>query len=134
MKISPDMNLGDLIDCMAPNGEAVTETQAAAMRDLLVRDADTYGWKNTSDVEDADWHRMRDAVVDGASTEASNYVTLHQGGSKAQAERLAENMSVWKGQDWNVGATVFGFADGSAIYSEGPEFRVATANEIAAYK
>jgi hypothetical protein len=65
--------------------------------------------------------------------QAENYVMLHEGGNKAQAERLAENMSVWKGQDWKAEATVFGFEDGSAVYSSGPEFRQATPDEVAAF-
>ncbi len=67
-------------------------------------------------------------------TQAENYVMLHEGGNKAQAERLAENMSVWKGQDWDAGTTVFGFEDGSAVFASGPEFRQATANEVAEFR
>jgi hypothetical protein len=60
VKISKDMSLEALQDCMAPNGELVTESQASAMRALLTRDAGAYGWHTTADVEDVDWHRMRD--------------------------------------------------------------------------
>lgn len=67
-------------------------------------------------------------------TQAENYEVLFDGGNKAQAEKLAENMSLWKGQDWAKEATVYGFEDGSAIYAAGPEFRVATVEEIADYK
>lgn len=66
--------------------------------------------------------------------QAENYVMLHEGGNKAQAERLAESMSVWKGQDWQAGVTVFGFEDGSAIYACGPEFRQATPAEASEFK
>jgi len=66
--------------------------------------------------------------------QAENYVMLHEGGNKAQAERLAESMSVWKGQDWQAGVTVFGFEDGSAIYACGPEFRQATTDEVAEFR
>jgi hypothetical protein len=72
--------------------------------------------------------------VERKMTEAENYVLLHEGGNKAQAEKLAENMSLWKGQDWAAEVTVFGFADGSAVWASGPEFRVATDPEIEAYK
>lgn len=67
-------------------------------------------------------------------TQAENYAMLFDAGNKAQAEKLAENMSVWKGQDWDNEVTVFGFEDGSAIYASGPDFREATAEEIAQYK
>lgn len=67
-------------------------------------------------------------------TQAENYEILFDGGSKAQAEKLAENMSIWKTQDWKDEVTVYGFEDGSAIYASGPEFRVATPDEIAAYQ
>jgi hypothetical protein len=67
-------------------------------------------------------------------TQAENYALLFHAGSKAQAERLAENMSLWKEQDWDKEVTVFGFEDGSAIYASGPEFREATAEEIEQYK
>ncbi len=67
-------------------------------------------------------------------TQAENYEILFDGGNKAQAENLAENMSIWQAQDWNAGVTVFGFEDGSAIYVSGPEFRVATQDEIESYK
>lgn len=64
MKISTTMNLTALIDCMSPNGdEAVTDAQAAAMRELINRDAPAYGWKNTGDIEDSDWFRMRDEAT-----------------------------------------------------------------------
>ncbi len=66
--------------------------------------------------------------------QAENYVMLHEGGNKAQAERLAESMSIWKGQDWTAGTTVFGFEDGSAVYASGPEFRQATASEVAEFR
>lgn len=66
MKISPTMDLSHLIDCMSPNGdEAVTEAQAAAMRELINRDAPTYGWKSTGDIEDTDWHRMNAEATEG---------------------------------------------------------------------
>lgn len=66
MKISTSMNLTALIDCMSPNGdEAVTDAQAAAMRELINRDAPAYGWKSTSDIEDTDWFRLRDEATQG---------------------------------------------------------------------
>ena len=67
-------------------------------------------------------------------TQAENYEILFDGGSKAQAEKLAERMSTWKWQDWEKEVTVYGFEDGSAIYASGPEFRAATAEEIAAHQ
>lgn len=67
-------------------------------------------------------------------TQAENYEILFDGGNRRQASDLAENMSIWKGQDWENEVTVFGFADGSAIYTSGPEFRVATEEEIEQYK
>lgn len=64
MKISTTMDLSQLIDCMSPNGdEAVTESQAMTMRELINRDATAYGWKSTGDIEDTDWHRMRDEAT-----------------------------------------------------------------------
>lgn len=66
-------------------------------------------------------------------TQAENYEILFDGGNKAQAEKLAESMSTWKGQDWENEVTVYGFEDGSAIYASGHEFRVATPEEIVAY-
>lgn len=67
-------------------------------------------------------------------TQAENYVILFDGGNAAQAEKLAENMCLWKTQDWANEATVFGFEDGSAIYASGPEFRCATSAEIESAK
>ena len=67
-------------------------------------------------------------------TQAENYEILFDGGSKDQTEKLAESMSAWKTQDWENEVTVYGFEDGSAIYASGPEFRVATAEEIAAHQ
>lgn len=67
-------------------------------------------------------------------TQAENYGILFDGGNKRQAEELAENMSIWKGQDLDNEVTVFGFEDGSAIYASGPEFRVASEAEVAQYK
>ena len=67
-------------------------------------------------------------------TQAENYEILFDGGNRAQAEKLAESMSTWKAQDWEKEATVYGFEDGSAIYASGPDFRVATPDEIAAYR
>lgn len=66
MKITPTMNLDNLTDCMSPNGdEKVTESEAAAMRDLINRDAPAYGWTSTGDIQDADWFRMRDEATRG---------------------------------------------------------------------
>ena len=67
-------------------------------------------------------------------TQAENYQILFDGGYKRQAEESAENMSVWKTQDWEKEISVFGFADGSAVFSSGSEFRVASEDEISAYK
>jgi hypothetical protein len=62
--------------------------------------------------------------------QAENYTMLFESGNKSQAERLAENMSVWKVQDLGAESTIFGFADGSAIFVSGPDFRAATDEEI----
>lgn len=67
-------------------------------------------------------------------TTAENITTLFDGGYKAQAERDANNQSTWNCSDFEKEVTVFGFDDGSAIYTSGPEFRVATEAEIADYK
>lgn len=67
-------------------------------------------------------------------TQAENYEILFHGGNKVQAEKLAENMALWKGQDFESEVTVFGFEDGSAIYTSGPEFRVAAPDEVEAYR
>ena len=60
-------------------------------------------------------------------TQAQNYVILFDGGNKDQARELAENMSVSELQDWENESTVFIFEDGSAVFTSGPEFRVANA-------
>ena len=60
MKITPTMNLDDLRDRMSPNGDSVTEGQAAKMRDLLNSNAEAYEWQDTQDVDDSDWFRMLD--------------------------------------------------------------------------
>jgi len=66
MKISTTMHLSKLIDCMSPNGdETVTDAQAAAMRELINRDAPAYGWKSTGDIEDTDWFRLCDEATKG---------------------------------------------------------------------
>jgi len=65
-------------------------------------------------------------------TTSLNLALLHDGGYKAQAQKEAENLSIWTQQDWKAETTVFGFADGSAIYACGPEFREATPSEILA--
>ena len=65
-------------------------------------------------------------------TKSLNLATLHSGGYKAQAQREAENLSIWTEQNWKDESTLFGFADGSAIYTCGPEFREATPSEIMA--
>lgn len=65
-------------------------------------------------------------------TQAENYSILFDGGNKVQAEKLAENMSIWKEQDWENESTIFGFEDGSAVFTSGAVFRCATAEEIAA--
>ena len=67
-------------------------------------------------------------------TQAENYEILFDGGNKRQAGEMAENMSIWKGQNWENEVTVFGFEDGSAIYTSESEFRVATEAEIGQYK
>ncbi|WOI43798.1 hypothetical protein [Acidovorax sp. BLS4] len=67
-------------------------------------------------------------------TQAENYEILFDGGNRDQARQLAENMSVWTEQDWENEVTIFGFEDGSAIFTSGAEFRQATADEIAAAK
>lgn len=67
-------------------------------------------------------------------TQAENYAILFEGGSKNQAQKLAKNMSIWEEQGWKSETTIFGFEDGSAVYVSGPEFRVATDDEIAACK
>jgi hypothetical protein len=38
----------------------------------------------------------------------------------------------WLNQDWTDGSTVYGFADGSALYLRAQEFRLATPEETAA--
>ena len=83
-------------------------------------------------VGDADWQAVIDAP-DVMQT-AENLVMLFDGGYKAQAQRNAENQSVWIGNDFKKEVTVFGFADGSAVYTSGPEFRTATEAEIEEYK
>lgn len=65
---------------------------------------------------------------------AENLQLLHEGGYKAQAETQAENLSIWKTQDWKNETTVLGFPDESAIFSSGQEFRSATKQEIESYK
>lgn len=65
-------------------------------------------------------------------TQAENYAILFDGGNKKQATELAENMSLWRVQDWSNESTIFGFEDDSAVYSSVAEFREATAEEIAA--
>ena len=67
-------------------------------------------------------------------TTAQNLVALHDGGSKNQAAQQAENQSVWQEQDYANEVTIFGFADGSALFMSGPEVREATAEEIEAAK
>lgn len=67
-------------------------------------------------------------------TAAENISILFDGGYKAQAERDANNQSIWIGNDFDKEVTVFGFTDGSAIFTSGPEFRIATEAEIAEYK
>ena len=64
--------------------------------------------------------------------QAENYSILFDGGNKAQAERLAENMCLSKMQDSAAQATLFLFEDRSAIYASGLAFRAATLQEIAA--
>lgn len=62
-------------------------------------------------------------------TQAQNYKELFDGGYKDQARDLTENMSVSKLQDWQNESTVFVFADDSAIFTSGSDFRIATENE-----
>lgn len=65
---------------------------------------------------------------------AENLQILHDGGCKTQAETQAENLSIWKTQNWKNETTVFGFPDESAIFSSCQEFREATKAEIESYK
>jgi hypothetical protein len=62
-------------------------------------------------------------------TQAQNYKELFDGGYKKQACELTENMSISKLQDWKNESTVFVFADESAIFTSGSDFRLATENE-----
>lgn len=62
-------------------------------------------------------------------TQAQNYKELFDGGYKDQARDLTENMSISKLQDWKNESTVFVFADDSAIFTCGSDFRIATENE-----
>jgi hypothetical protein len=63
-------------------------------------------------------------------TQAQNYVILFDGGNKDQARKLAENMSIIQEQTCENESTVFIFDDSSAVFTSGPEFRVASAAEM----
>lgn len=66
MRIEPTMDLDQLAERIWVNGDWPDDylALAAVMRDALVRDADAYDWRATSDVEDVDWSRMcRDALA-----------------------------------------------------------------------
>ena len=67
-------------------------------------------------------------------TQAENYEILFDGGNKRQAGEMAENMSIWKGQNWENEVTFFKDKAATAIYTSESEFRVATEAEIGQYK
>ena len=62
-------------------------------------------------------------------TQAQNCLALFDGGHKNQARKLTENMSISKLHDWENESTVFIFADDSAIFTSGADFRLATEDE-----
>jgi len=62
-------------------------------------------------------------------TQAQNYKELFDGGYKDQAQKLTENMSISKLQDWENESTIFIFEDDSAIFTSNSEFRLATEDE-----
>ena len=65
MHISPHMRLSDLVERMYVNGDPpdTAESEARAMRALLVERAPAYGWTDTLDVDDSDWFRMLHLAV-----------------------------------------------------------------------
>ena len=70
-KISSTMNLSDLADLMGNNA---TDAEAAAMRDLINREAINYGWEETSDIEDTEWFAMMASALD-----PKEWVVIHDG-------------------------------------------------------
>ena len=65
MKISSHMSLPDLIEHMYVNGDPheSAESEARAMRALLVERAPAHGWTDTRDIDDSDWFTMLHAAV-----------------------------------------------------------------------
>lgn len=69
MKIQPTMDLQELWFRMDVNGSLEFDAaEAAAMRDLIVRDAPAYEWADTADIEDVDWFRMLQSATASART------------------------------------------------------------------
>ena len=62
-------------------------------------------------------------------THAQNYIMMFEVGNKDQARKLAENMSIGQEQNWENESTVFIFEDGSAVFTSGLEFRLASTRE-----
>lgn len=59
MRIHRMMDLWQLAERM---GDCATESDALAMRSLILADQESYGWNDTDDIEDVDWFRMLDIV------------------------------------------------------------------------
>jgi len=99
-------------------------------RDLAAIDA---GYDSEADME-SQIEKASELVADqlDGSSVAVNCVMLHDGGYRQDAQRIAECRCVGINQDWDNESTTYVFADGSAVFASGPEFRVATPAEIAA--
>lgn len=67
-------------------------------------------------------------------TTAQNISLLADGGYTSQALRDANNQSLWVTTSVDGETSVYGFADGSAVFVCGKEFREATPEEIAEYQ
>ena len=65
MEISLNMRLSDLVERMYVNGDPpeTAESEARAMRAMLIERAPAYGWTDTRDIDDGDWFRMLRAAV-----------------------------------------------------------------------